>query len=140
MPGLKFRPLVLAAAHNHADILIKLLQRGDVDIKQTDASQRTALIQACHSGSDRCLTELLRDGRSSVNSCDGDGRGSLIHACMTSHAMAAQQLLKQPRLKEHLCDGYGRNAVSYAAEKAGLAVIKRLVRLQASIAQQDAEG
>jgi ankyrin repeat protein len=133
-------PLVLAAAHNHAEILIRLLQHGHIDINQTDGSGRTALAQACCSGSDQCLKELLRDGRSKINSCDSDGRNALIHACMTNHVLAAQQLLREPLLDVHLCDKYGRNAMSYAAEKATLPVVRRLFHLQVSIAQKDANG
>jgi len=133
-------PLVLAAAHNHADILIRLLQHRYTDMNQTDASGRTALTQACRSGSDECLKELLRDGRSNINSYDSDGRNALIHACMTSHQFAARMLLREPLLDVHLCDKYGRNAMSYAAEQGTLPVVRRLFHEQVSIAQMDNNG
>ncbi|KAK5351876.1 hypothetical protein LTS03_003644 [Exophiala xenobiotica] len=133
-------PLVLAAAHNHVEILIRLLRHGSIDMNQTSVSGHTALMQACRSGSGQCLKELLRDGRSNINACDSDGRTALIHACMASHAMAVQQLLGEPLLNVHLCDKYGRNAMSYAAEKATLPIVRRLFHAQVSIAQKDAHG
>lgn len=133
-------PLVLAAAHNHADILIRLLQHGHIDVSQTDASGRTALSQASRSGSDDCLRELLRDGRSDINSYDSDGRNALIHACMASRSVATRMLLREPLLDVHLSDRYGRNAMSYAAEQATLPVIRRLFHAQVSIAQKDTDG
>ncbi|KAK5558288.1 hypothetical protein LTR46_003537 [Exophiala xenobiotica] len=132
-------PLVLAAAHNHVEILIRLLRHGSIDMNQTSVSGHTALMQACRSGSGQCLKELLRDGRSNINACDSDGR-TLIHACMASHAMAVQQLLGEPLLNVHLCDKYGRNAMSYAVEKATLPIVRRLFHAQVSIAQKDAHG
>lgn len=133
-------PLVLAAAHNHEEILIRLLHHRGIDINQTDESGRTTLMQACRSGSNQCLKELLRDGRSNINSCDSDGRNALIHACMTGNALAAQQLVKEPLLDVHLCDKYGRNAMSYAAEKSTTPVVRRLFHAQVSIARKDTNG
>ncbi|KIW92815.1 uncharacterized protein Z519_06664 [Cladophialophora bantiana CBS 173.52] len=133
-------PLVLAAAHNHVEILVGLLQHGSIDVHQTDASGHTALIQACRSGSDQCLKELLRDDRTNINSCDSDGRNALIHACMSSHALAVEQLVRKPLLDVHLCDKDGRNAMSYAAEKATLPIVRRLFHVQVSIAKEDANG
>lgn len=133
-------PLILAAAHNHEEILVRLLQHEYIDINQTDESGRTALMQACRSGSSQCLKELLRDERSNINSCDSDGRNVLIHACMTGNALAVQLLLRESLLDMHLCDKHGRNAMSYAAEKATLPVVRRLFHAQVSIAQKDNSG
>ena len=133
-------PLLLAAAHNHEEILTGLLHHGRIDINQVDESGRTALMQASRSGSSQCLEELLRDGRSNINSSDHDGCNALIHACMTGNALAVQLLVREPLLDVHLCDKYGRNAMSYAAEKTTLPVVRRLFRAQVSIAQKDTNG
>ncbi|KEF58153.1 uncharacterized protein A1O9_06077 [Exophiala aquamarina CBS 119918] len=133
-------PLVLAAAHNHVEILIELLQHENIDINQADASGRTSLMQACNSGADQCLKELLRHDRSRINSCDNDGRNALIHACMANHAQAVQQLLREPLLNVHLCDKYDRNAMSYAAERATLTIVRCLFHAGVSIGQKDVNG
>ncbi|KIW33370.1 uncharacterized protein PV07_00227 [Cladophialophora immunda] len=133
-------PLVLAAAHDHVEILVGLLRHGSIDVNQTNLSGHTALIQACRSGSDQCLKELLGDDRTNINSCDSDGRNALIHACMSSNALAVEQLLRKPLADVCLCDKYGRNAMSYAAEKATLPIVRRLFHLQVPIAKEDASG
>lgn len=133
-------PLVLAAAHDHAEILVLLLQCEDIDINQVDAFGRTALMQACNSGSDQCLNELLRHSRSNINLCDTNGRNAFIHACMTDHALAVHQLLREPQLNLHMCDKYGRNAMSYAAENATLPTVRRLFHAGVSIAHKDVNG
>ncbi|OCT53041.1 hypothetical protein CLCR_09544 [Cladophialophora carrionii] len=133
-------PLVLAATHNHVEILVRLLRHGSIDVNQTGASGYTALTQACRSRSDQCFKKLLEDDRISINSCDSEGRNVLIHACMESYALAVQQLLRVPLLDVHLCDRNGRNAMSYAAQKATLPIVRRLFHAQVSIAQVDANG
>ncbi|RMD39327.1 hypothetical protein DV735_g5798, partial [Chaetothyriales sp. CBS 134920] len=133
-------PLVLAAAHNHVEILARLLRHGSIDVNQADPSGHTALIQACRSGSYQCLKELLGDVRTDIKACDGNGRSALIHACMTSDALAVRELLREPLLDVHLCDRHGRNAMSYAAEKATLPIVRSLFHAQVSIAKEDANG
>ncbi|KAK5062754.1 hypothetical protein LTR84_004829 [Exophiala bonariae] len=133
-------PLLLAAAHDHEEILTRLLHHSDIDVNQTDHSGRTALMQTCLSGSDQCLKELLRDGRSNINSVDSDGRNALIHACMTGNALAVQHLIRKPLLDLHLCDKSGRNAMSHAAQRTTIPVARRLFHAQVSIAQKDVKG
>ncbi|OAL32113.1 hypothetical protein AYO20_08051 [Fonsecaea nubica] len=133
-------PLALAAAHNHVEILVGLLQHASIDVTQADASGHTALIQACCYGSDQCLKELLRDDRTNINSRDRDGRSALIHASMSSNAFAVERLLRNSLLDVHVCDKYGRNAMSYAADKATLPIVRRLFHAQVSIAKEDANG
>ena len=133
-------PLILAAGLNHTKILRMLLHHQLINVDLADSEGRTALIEACMTGSFGCLQALIEDGRPNINATDCAGRTALIHASRCGNDSAVKSLIKKRSLQLHEKDKDRRNAVSYAAERGDLSIVRRLVRADASIAERDSTG
>jgi hypothetical protein len=90
-------PLVLAVAHKHVEILVRLLRHGSIDVHQTGALGYTAVTQACRSRSDQCFKELLGD----VLDCPG-----VLTSLLPQHQQTPLSVYTNPALWRLVSDQF----------------------------------
>ena len=88
--------LHIASFFGLADIVTKLLERGDI-VDARDSLCSTPLIYAAKSGSAKTVTTLLRSG-ANINAQDRGGGTALLHAVTQAHVSVTEALLTDPNL------------------------------------------
>jgi len=86
-------PLIIAASHNGAEAILRLLIAKRADPKMTDASGNTALIAAAQAN-DVASIKLLLDKGADVNARNSSGETALMSASGNGNLAAVKLLLK----------------------------------------------
>ncbi|MEE6494966.1 hypothetical protein FKM82_001913 [Ascaphus truei] len=109
-------PLALAETDEDMEVVLALLNHGNVNICATQGGQTALMLAVSHGRSD--MVNVLLNCGSAVNLQDEDGNSALMIACQLGNVEIIKLLLAQPECDTELTDKVGNCAVSIVADSA----------------------
>ena len=110
-------PLMEAIANDKAHIVDLLLEHPavDVNIRNGESDQLTALIFASEYGKAESVGKLVKHGNIRINQVDRGGCSALFWAISSTNAECVRLILDHPELDIQLTDNNGETALDYIA-------------------------
>ncbi|NWR71043.1 KANK4 protein, partial [Centropus unirufus] len=121
-------PLATAETDEDMEVVMKLLQEGNVNLQAAQGGQTALMLGVSHERDD--MVRALLSCQADINLQDEEGMTALMLACQQGNADIVRLLLTQPGCKVALTDKSGNSALSLA-QRAACGDIVALLRAHA---------
>jgi ankyrin repeat protein len=119
-------PLMTAAQHGHAELVMTLLSTTRALPQWKDRSLRTALSLAAAEGQDAVVELLLADGRVELDAKDHEGKTALFWAVTNGYDDTARLLLERGKAAVDTENRYGQTPLAVALDNGDGAMVELL--------------